>query len=425
MNWRLKRILIRLFATNVELYACAPEVLAKINISSGFKLSSQIIMFEHEGNWSKALEYYDLQEDEMSIRKPYKGLIRSLQQLGCTHVLDLYSQGLTSRKGRFQHDFEFIVYWLAIDYLVVAKSAISCGSYFTAVLYVGHLCEEKFKCLTLGSPDFSDLELLPHHIEILVTAVTQINEPRILYGIVQLSKVVFGCWLFSTNILCEDEMRIRKPYKGLIRSLQQLCCTHVLDLYSQGLTSRKGRFQHDFKFTELQYEKLLGVLETGIFPYFMMVHYVVIQVHKLEVIILMKIYMVIYRNCKRGDAKDFYLKLKDAKQELLFSIYHASEESTEYIYTAVVKCRRVLLQVLSCTVTVHHPLESASTLCKGARLSQAAAALHEFKSLSSGKGITQNNLYLIGRNIWLFVSVILICLTGSCKLGCAVHVDVP
>lgn len=36
--------------------------------------------------------------------------------------------------------------------------------------------------------------------------------------------------------------------------------------------------------------KLLGVLETGIFLYFMMVHYVVIQVHKLEVIILMKIY---------------------------------------------------------------------------------------------------------------------------------------
>lgn len=98
-------------------------------------MSSQIITFEHEGNWSKALEYYDLQvrsepsvpstkslpetshqrdncsfpltEDETKIRKPYKGLIRSLQQLGCTHVLDLYSQGLTSRKGRFQHDFEF------------------------------------------------------------------------------------------------------------------------------------------------------------------------------------------------------------------------------------------------------------------------------------------------------------------------------
>lgn len=103
------------------------------------KLVSQITTFEHEGNWSKALEYYDLQvrsdasvqtgggsrylslectqptdhlsefklEDEITQRKPYKGLIRSLQQIGCMHVLDLYCHGLTSRKGQFQHDQEF------------------------------------------------------------------------------------------------------------------------------------------------------------------------------------------------------------------------------------------------------------------------------------------------------------------------------
>ncbi|KAK1363096.1 serine/threonine-protein kinase ATM, partial [Heracleum sosnowskyi] len=397
------------------------------------------------------------------------------------------------------------VYWLAIDYLVVAKSAISCGSYFTAVLYVEHWCEEKFKCLTLGSPDFSDLELLPHHIEILVTAVTQINEPDSLYGIVQSSKlssqiITFeheGNWskaleyydlqvrsepivpaskLFPENSLrrehcsfplTEDEMRIRKPYKGLIRSLQQLGCTHVLDLYSQGLTSRKGRFQHDFEFTELQYEaawragnwdfSLLydGALCGNPSPQIRSDHFNE-NLHSC------------LRALQEGDVKDFHLKLKDSKQELLFSIYHASEESTEYIYTAVVKLqifhhlgmawglrwrsslseemeysterqqlssepviptadqlswlnvewscilkgsqlhmnllepfiafRRVLLQVLSCTdCTVQHLLESASTLRKGARLSQAAAALHEFKSLSAGKGITQNNLYLIGR----------------------------
>lgn len=103
------------------------------------KLTSQIITFEHEGNWSKALEYYDLQvrseavakmdgcsrnlspehsqltvlpsltksEDMIRQREPYKGLIRSLQKTGCTHVLDLYCQGLTSRNGQFQHDLEF------------------------------------------------------------------------------------------------------------------------------------------------------------------------------------------------------------------------------------------------------------------------------------------------------------------------------
>lgn len=95
------------------------------------QLTSQIITFEHEGNWSKALEYYDLQirsdpvaqgssyspnnllhssgseVDKMTEKKPYKGLIRSLQQIGCTHLLDVYCQGLTSQKGRFQHDPEF------------------------------------------------------------------------------------------------------------------------------------------------------------------------------------------------------------------------------------------------------------------------------------------------------------------------------
>ncbi|KAK1400181.1 hypothetical protein POM88_010044 [Heracleum sosnowskyi] len=51
-----------------------------------------------------------------------------------------------------------------------------------------------------------------------------------------------------------------------------------------------------------------------------------------------------------------------------------------------------------------HLLESASTPLKGAKLSQAVAALHEFKSLSAGKGITQNNLYLIGRFMWMFLN---------------------
>lgn len=35
-----------------------------------------------------------------------------------------------------------------------------CGSYFTAVMYAEHWCEEHFNCLALGSPDFSHLELV-------------------------------------------------------------------------------------------------------------------------------------------------------------------------------------------------------------------------------------------------------------------------
>ncbi|KAK1384233.1 hypothetical protein POM88_021968 [Heracleum sosnowskyi] len=180
------------------------------------------------------------------------------------------------------------VYWLAIDYLVVAKSAISCGSYFTAVF-----------------PDFSDLELLPLHIEILSSKLS--------------SQIITfehdGNWSKALEYYdLQDEMRIRKPYKGLIRSLQQLGCTHVLDLYSQGLTSRKGRFQHDFEFTELQYE---AAWRTGNWDFSLLYdgHYV--------------------------NLRQLYVRVQD---------YH-----------------------------------------------RLAAALHEFKSLSAGKGITQNNLYLIGR----------------------------
>lgn len=114
-----------------------------------WKLTSQAVIFEHEGNWSKALEYYDLQirsnpllqmdggsstlsaghtqlgthlslsasEEEMRQRKPYKGLIRSLQQIGCTHVLDSYCQGLTYRKDQFHYDLEFNE--LQVSYLFI------------------------------------------------------------------------------------------------------------------------------------------------------------------------------------------------------------------------------------------------------------------------------------------------------------------
>lgn len=96
-------------------------------------------MLEHEGNWGKALEFYDLQvQSGVSLRKvdssrslsleqtrplnstsftsevdwvrqsrPYKGLIRSLQQIGCTHALDMYCEGLTSNNKELRHDREF------------------------------------------------------------------------------------------------------------------------------------------------------------------------------------------------------------------------------------------------------------------------------------------------------------------------------
>ncbi|KAI3807033.1 hypothetical protein L1987_22953 [Smallanthus sonchifolius] len=268
------------------------------------------------------------------------------------------------------------VYWLQIDYLVVAKSAIGCGSYFTAVLYVEHWCQEHFNFLTLGSPDFSHLEMLPHHIEVLVSAVTQINEPDSLYGIIQSHKLTSQIITFehegnwskaleyydlqvrseasiemgnsSQDVLpenfhpslssskSEDEMRQRKPHKGLIKSLQQIGCTHVLDMYSQGLMYRKGRIQDDVEFNELQFEAAwragnwdFSVLDMGS------------NSPKSTQQIRHNNFNQKLHSCLRafqeGDINEFNLHLKESKQELLFSIYHASEESTEYIYSTIVK----------------------------------------------------------------------------------------
>ncbi|GER56830.1 serine/threonine-protein kinase ATM [Striga asiatica] len=400
------------------------------------------------------------------------------------------------------------VYWLAVDYLVVAKSAIDCGSYFTAFLYVEHWCEEHFNGLTLGSPDFSHHETLPPHVDILLSAVTQINEPDSLYGIIQSHKLTSQIITFEhegnwSKALEYYDMQVRsqpvaqissfidsstgnylqtehapvsetehginqkKPYKGLIRSLQQVGCTHVLDVYCQGLTSQRGRFQHDLEFSELQYEAAWRAGNWDFCPLYSgadtSVSYQCNDGHNFN-----ENLHSCLRALQEGEFDEFHTTLKDSKQALLMSICHASKESTEHIYSSIVKLqifyhlgmawdfrwcslmenfdsssgrqklllepviptidqlqwlhrnwscilkqtdlhmnllepfiafRRVLLQVLnSMDSKVHHLREAASVLRKGSRISQAAAALHEFKSLCSQMGEEYSNLYWLGRS---------------------------
>ncbi|XP_047265673.1 serine/threonine-protein kinase ATM isoform X2 [Capsicum annuum] len=388
------------------------------------------------------------------------------------------------------------VYWIPIDYLAVARSAITSGAYFTAVLYVEHWCEENFNSLTLGTPDFSHVEILPQHTEILLSAVTHINEPDSLYGIIQSHKltsqiitfehegnwskaleyydlqirsdpVAQGSSYSPDNLLHSsgsevDKMTEKKPYKGLIRSLQQIGCTHLLDVYCQGLTSQKGRFQHDPEFTELQYE---AAWRSGNWDFSLLYgESNVLSIQHGGDHFNENLHSCL-RAFKEGGFNEFQIKLKDSKQELLLSICHASEESTKYIYQAIVKLqilyhlgmawdsrwtsscrmldslnipkvsskpvlpssaqlscldmdwkrtlkqaqlhmnllepfvafRRVLLQILNCqNYTVQHLLESAATLRKVSRFSQAASALHEFKFLCAEIG-EQSNLYWLGR----------------------------
>ncbi|RDY13102.1 Serine/threonine-protein kinase ATM, partial [Mucuna pruriens] len=400
------------------------------------------------------------------------------------------------------------VYWLSIDYLLVAKFAASCGSYFTSVMYVEYWCEEQFKTLTVGGPDFSHNEMLPGHIEILVSAVTRINEPDSLYGILQSHKLNSQIITFehegnwgkaleyydlqvqsdcsvqkdgsSRSLLLKqtgatnpssfasevDEMRQSRPYKGLIKSLQQIGCTHVLDMYCRGLTSSKDQLQHDLEFAELQYESAwragnwdfsLPCVETNFPP-----------TPNIKCDHFNENLHSCLRALQEGDLSDFQRKLGDSKQELVWSVSRASEESTEYIYLTIIKLqmlyhlgmawdlrwrtsqdnstkfcllkrnvspepvipsieqlswldmewcsilqrtqlhmnllepfiafRRVLHQILSSKdCMLQYLLQSATTLRKGCRFSQAAAALHEFKLLSVETKGQCTSLYLLGR----------------------------
>lgn len=58
-------------------------------------------------------------EDKMMNWKMHKGLMRSLQKTGCSHVLDVYCEGLTRQKGSLQQDAEFIDIQVSIASLIL------------------------------------------------------------------------------------------------------------------------------------------------------------------------------------------------------------------------------------------------------------------------------------------------------------------
>ncbi|ERN06689.1 hypothetical protein AMTR_s00058p00205060 [Amborella trichopoda] len=246
-----------------------------------------------------------------------------------------------------------------------------------------------------------------------------------------------GCW---------------NSYKGLMRSLQQTGCTHVLDVYCQGLTAQNGHLLQDAEFTELQYE---AAWRAGNWDFSSLSVRANSALAGHNVFYKHNHFNENLHSClralKEGDASEFQLKLKETKQDLVFLISYSSKESTEHIYSTILKLqildhlgqawnlrwkpiscqkqkfylkqealcepiipnmeqlewlnadwefilkqtgphltllepfiafRRVLFQILNCKpCTMQHLLQSASTFRKGARFSHAAAALHEFKFL--------------------------------------------
>ncbi|KAK1280443.1 Serine/threonine-protein kinase ATM [Acorus gramineus] len=239
------------------------------------------------------------------------------------------------------------VYWLCIDYLVVAKAAIRCGLYFTAVLFVEHWCEEHFNGLTLGESDFSLHEVLPAHIELLVAAITRINEPDSIYGIIQSHKLTSQIKMYEhegdwgkvleyydllirmmpdkpsgncsertrpVSILMEEkDMEQWKSCKGLMRALQNTGCTHILDVYCRGLVNQKGHFQSDSEFTELQYEAAwrAGNWDFSLLPLesnYIQTRQITKRIHFNESV------HSCLRALQEGDPNEFHMKINDSKK---------------------------------------------------------------------------------------------------------------
>lgn len=141
-------------------------------------------------------------DNVLSLGKPYKGLIRAMQRIGCTHLLDLYFHGLTSCKGYFQYDEElaelevsFLLHetlsslqthhvkqqytpnWFLI---LIKKTHIVCWScYMLAFLHCPYCCSMKLPGVqeTGTFPYFQDILLCQ-----LVNILRVIDSMRACYG---------------------------------------------------------------------------------------------------------------------------------------------------------------------------------------------------------------------------------------------------
>ncbi|KAK3160101.1 hypothetical protein QOZ80_1BG0055200 [Eleusine coracana subsp. coracana] len=264
------------------------------------------------------------------------------------------------------------VYWLSVDYLVTGRAASRCSCDFAALMYVELWCEEQFNRLALGPPDFSHEESLPPHIDLLVAAFTRINEPDSIYGITLANEITSqiirheheGDWSsaleyydllvrskpqerpcnLSGTVLtgpsvvsprAEDKMLNWKMHKGLMRSLQKTGCSHVLDVYCEGLTHQTECFQQDAEFVDIQYE---AAWRAGNWDFSFFVPYSSRSSARTRSYCLFNENLhSCLRALQNGDSEEFHVKLCQTKRDLVLALSNTSKESTKYIHTAILK----------------------------------------------------------------------------------------
>ncbi|KAL3675793.1 hypothetical protein R1sor_025741 [Riccia sorocarpa] len=274
------------------------------------------------------------------------------------------------------------VYWLRIDYLATARAAQQCAAHFTSVLYVEHWCEEAFGSLTLGPPDFSSDDELPAHLDLLMRVYTRINEPDGVYGVVRSHKVTSqllryeheGNWskalenydlllrssrskqvgwkaLISggeyTGVAAEKSdsakskvLQSRQLSKGLMRALQQNGCSHILDMYSSGVSQQEDSIRLDSEFKEIQFEE---AWRTGDWDYGSMKQAAEIRAPSKNGLSFHENLHSSLKYLAEGDEETFFSTLKCARQEIVTHITHTSLESTQNVNPLIVK-----LQMLDC-----------------------------------------------------------------------------
>ncbi|KAL2608088.1 hypothetical protein R1flu_026661 [Riccia fluitans] len=279
------------------------------------------------------------------------------------------------------------VYWLHIDYLATARAAQQCAAHFTSVLYIEHWCEEAFGSLTLGPPDFSSDDELPAHLELLMRVYTRINEPDGVYGVVRSHKVTSqllrneheGNWskaLENYDLLLRNSKSRQVGWKGrisngeysgaaseksnstnskvletwqlnkgLMRALQQNGCSHILDMYSSGVSQQEGSIRLDSEFKEIQYEE---AWRTGDWDYGISVPSSLKQTTTVAApgnkgLSFHENLHSSLKSLVEGDEETFISTIKSARREIVTYITHTSLESTQNVNPLIVK-----LQILDC-----------------------------------------------------------------------------
>ena len=148
------------------------------------------------------------------------------------------------------------IHWLDIDYLCVARAALSCGACFTALQYVEYWCENAHGKLELGAVDsLNDAGPLPAHIAVALEAHAMCGETDGIYGLLRAPHVTLqlrraeheGAW--GRSLAAHDAVlsiggsgatSAAAAAGGVLRSIQRIGCYYVLDAVASKLCQKAG-----------------------------------------------------------------------------------------------------------------------------------------------------------------------------------------